>query len=42
MQKLYKINAKSLTVKATKISLMESTRINGKLTYIERDYIELK
>ncbi len=42
IQNLYEINTKPLAIKATKISLMESTRINGKLTYIERDYIELK
>lgn len=36
------IKTKSKTVPAERISMMESTRVNGRLTYIERDAIEFK
>jgi len=36
------IKTKSQTIPVNRISMMESTRVNGKLTYIERDAITLK
>ncbi|MBN2540853.1 MAG: RNA 2',3'-cyclic phosphodiesterase [Bacilli bacterium] len=41
-QDLERIQVKPLTIQADRISLMESTRVEGILTYIERDHIRLQ